>query len=128
MTIIKLILHKYKRFMFINNITTLVYTPETNTQIILGSNGCGKSSLLSMLNPLPADKKDFDTDGIQVNAISRDASTDGGTEEPSFAISFDGGGDIDLSNLKDIVCILPEVSSIDAVEFKRFATCPSVKP
>lgn len=65
MTIIKLILHKYKRFMFINNITTLVYTPETNTQIILGSNGCGKSSLLSMLNPLPADKKDFDTDGYK---------------------------------------------------------------
>ncbi|MCT7521079.1 VCBS domain-containing protein, partial [Aliarcobacter cryaerophilus] len=40
---------------------------------------------------------------IKASAISRDVSTDGGTEDPSFAISFAGGGDIDLSNLKNIV-------------------------
>jgi hypothetical protein len=46
--------------------------------------------------------KDFDTDGIQVNAISTDTPTDG-SEAVSNAISFAGGGEIDLSNLKDIV-------------------------
>lgn len=46
--------------------------------------------------------KDFDTDGIQANAISTDTPTDG-SEAVSNAISFAGGGDIDLSNLKDIV-------------------------
>ena len=46
--------------------------------------------------------KDFDTDGIQVNAISTDTPTDG-SEAVSNAISFAGGGDIDLSNLENIV-------------------------
>ena len=46
--------------------------------------------------------KDFDTDGIQANAISTDTPTDG-SEAVSNAISFAGGGDIDLSNLENIV-------------------------
>lgn len=63
MKITKLILHKYKR-LFLNNITTLVYTPESPIQLILGSNGSGKSSLLSVLNPLPIDiKKKFNEGG-----------------------------------------------------------------
>lgn len=65
MIIKKLILHGYKR-LFLNNIDHIEYTPESNIQIILGTNGSGKSSILSMLNPLPADlKKDFKEDGYK---------------------------------------------------------------
>lgn len=65
MIITKLILHKYNR-LFLNNITTLTYTPESPTQILLGENGSGKSSLLSQLSPLPADlKKDFGENGYK---------------------------------------------------------------
>ena len=72
MKITKLILHKYKR-LFLNNITTLVYTPESAIQLILGSNGSGKSSLLSVLNPLPIDiKKRFNDGGYAEIHIDKD--------------------------------------------------------
>jgi len=65
MKIIKLILHGYKR-LFLNNLDHIEYTPESNIQLILGSNGSGKSCLLSMLNPNPADiKRDFREDGYK---------------------------------------------------------------
>lgn len=56
MIVKKLILHRYKRF-FLNKIDTLEYTPNKPMQIILGTNGCGKSQLLRQLNPLPANLK-----------------------------------------------------------------------
>ena len=59
MRIIKLVLHKYDRFV-LNNITTLTYTPKSKIQIIAGTNGSGKSSLLYELSPLPGNiKKDY---------------------------------------------------------------------
>ena len=58
-------LYKYKRF-FLNNITEIIYTPEEHIQIILGSNGSGKSSLLKELNPLPADlTRDYNEGGYK---------------------------------------------------------------
>ncbi len=75
MKITKLILHKYKR-LFLNNITTLVYTPDSDIQLILGSNGSGKSSLLSVLNPLPIDiKKRFNEGGYAEITIVKDNKT-----------------------------------------------------
>jgi len=56
MKITKLILHKYRRFM-LNNITTIEYTPDAKIQLIAGTNGSGKSSLLAELSPLPANIK-----------------------------------------------------------------------
>lgn len=41
-------------------------TPTERLQIILGTNGSGKSSLLSELNPHPADKSDYSADGSKV--------------------------------------------------------------
>jgi len=65
MTITKLILSGYKR-LFLNTIEVLEFTPVNIVNIILGANGSGKSSLLYMLNPLPADlKKDFKEDGYK---------------------------------------------------------------
>ena len=43
-------------------------------QQILGSNGSGKSSILSQLNPLPADHKDFEKDGFKKIWISHRGS------------------------------------------------------
>jgi len=72
MKITKLILHKYKR-LFLNDITTLEYTPESAIQLILGSNGSGKSSLLAVLNPLPLDiKNKFNEGGYGEIHITKD--------------------------------------------------------
>lgn len=38
----------------LNNIEHLIYTPESIYQLILGTNGSGKSSILAELSPLPA--------------------------------------------------------------------------
>ena len=55
MRIIELELHKYIRLAF-SAVETIVYRPELDSQIIIGSNGSGKSSLMSELNPLPVPK------------------------------------------------------------------------
>lgn len=75
MVIKKLILHNYKRF-FLNNISTLEYTPESNIQVILGSNGSGKSSLFKELSPLPAEiKKNYNEGGYKEIHIEHHNST-----------------------------------------------------
>lgn len=58
MYIKELILHKSKRLGF-NGIDTMTYTPTKIHQIILGSNGSGKSSLMAELSPLPASGNDY---------------------------------------------------------------------
>jgi len=68
MIIEKVILHKYKRFKLLG-VNTVVYTPGMSN-IILGTNGSGKSSLVSRLTPIPANKKDFDKGGYQHTTIS----------------------------------------------------------
>jgi len=65
MQIVKLVLHNYKR-LFLNGITHVVYEPNSKTQIILGQNGSGKSSLLEQLTPISANiKKDFNDGGYR---------------------------------------------------------------
>lgn len=55
MRIIELELHKYIRLAF-SAVETIIYRPELDSQIIIGSNGSGKSSLMAELNPLPVAK------------------------------------------------------------------------
>lgn len=65
MIIKKLILKGYKR-LFLNNIQYLEYTPEKSMQVILGRNMSGKSQTLRQLNPLPANlKQEFYEDGYK---------------------------------------------------------------
>ena len=74
MVIKKLILHKYKRFS-LTNIETLEYTPNSPMQIILGTNGSGKSQLLKQLNPLPPNmKQDFYEDGYKYIEIEHNGN------------------------------------------------------
>ena len=58
MKIVKLILQNYNR-LFLNNIERLEFTPTKKINLIIGTNGSGKSSLLKEASPLPFDKKDF---------------------------------------------------------------------
>lgn len=56
--------------LFLNNINTLVYEPKEPIQLVLGSNGSGKSSLLKVTNILPMDKSIFNDGGYgEVSAI-----------------------------------------------------------
>lgn len=57
MKILSLELYKYDRFS-VKGIEYFKYLPETVIQLILGTNGSGKSSLLRELSPLPANLKD----------------------------------------------------------------------
>lgn len=62
MLIKRLVLKEYKRLM-LNNIKEIEYTPNSPFQLILGTNGSGKSSLLRELSPLPAFSGDYTKDG-----------------------------------------------------------------
>lgn len=65
MIIKKLELYKFKRF-FLSQVDHFVLEPKSNIMIMAWGNGKGKSSLLSVLNPLPAElKRDFKEDGYK---------------------------------------------------------------
>ena len=70
----EIILNGYDRF-FLNNIESITYSPKQKFQLILGSNGSGKSSLLSELNPLPINKADFRENGFKEIIREKDGST-----------------------------------------------------
>lgn len=54
------------RRLSLRNIHTFVITPKDIIQIILGTNGSGKSSVLNELSPMPADKNDFSKTGKKI--------------------------------------------------------------
>ncbi len=64
MVITKLILSKYK-CLSLNAIDYLELTPQHKIQLILGTNGSGKSRCLAQLTPLPASHTDFNKDGYK---------------------------------------------------------------
>lgn len=55
MKILELVLYRCKRLV-LSGIEKIKYTPTAEVQIIIGSNGSGKSSLMDELNPLPPSK------------------------------------------------------------------------
>lgn len=62
MKILKLTLVGYRGFQ-LRQIQEFVFEPHAKTQVILGTNGSGKSSLLGELSPLPAHHTDFKAGG-----------------------------------------------------------------
>ena len=64
MKIQKLILSQYNRFA-LSEIPYICIDFSTPMQLILGTNGSGKSSLLSELTPLPANPQDFEKGGFK---------------------------------------------------------------
>lgn len=65
MLITKLVLHKYKRLM-LNRISHYEITPTTTYQLIIGTNGCGKTSVMRELSPMPAKSSDYHRDGYKI--------------------------------------------------------------
>lgn len=59
----------YKRFS-LNNIRTFTITPKERYQMILGTNGSGKSSLIKELTPLPADSSDYLKSGYKTISVT----------------------------------------------------------
>jgi energy-coupling factor transporter ATP-binding protein EcfA2 len=66
-----LILKGFKRFA-LNQVSYFEIRPKEQVQLILGTNGSGKSSLLQELTPLPANQADYLKDGSkEVHIVSR---------------------------------------------------------
>ena len=69
MKFISLELHGFKRIM-LSGINTFKINPTQDIQLILGTNGSGKSSILDELTPLPSNTNDFIKDGYSIKTIS----------------------------------------------------------
>jgi energy-coupling factor transporter ATP-binding protein EcfA2 len=74
MIILSLELIRYKRFA-LNSIDYFKIIPTELVQLILGTNGCGKSSLIRELTPLPPDSNDFFKDGSKTIALTNHGNT-----------------------------------------------------
>lgn len=64
MEYIKLVLKGYRRLM-LKNIGYFEFNPSDPVQLILGTNGSGKSSIIAELSPLPANAIDYMPDGYK---------------------------------------------------------------
>jgi energy-coupling factor transporter ATP-binding protein EcfA2 len=64
----------YKRFL-LNAIRSFTFTPKEIVQLILGTNGSGKSSLIQELNALPAEASNYSKDGSKEVEIYHNGST-----------------------------------------------------
>lgn len=73
MLIKSLELFGYKRFA-LNMISKLIIKPTEKIQLILGTNGSGKSSLIKELTPLPANAQDYDKKGYKVITIEHNGN------------------------------------------------------
>lgn len=68
MRIKSLILTGYNRFK-LRGVKQVSLTVVENNVLIVGTNGCGKSSLLEELSPLPANHQEFSKDGSKVIVV-----------------------------------------------------------
>lgn len=63
----------YKRTM-LSGVNYIKLTPTEDVQLILGSNGSGKSSLLNEITPLPSNANDYIKEGFSVKTIKHNGS------------------------------------------------------
>jgi ABC-type Mn2+/Zn2+ transport system ATPase subunit len=66
MKIISLTLSGNVKLLALRHISYVAYQPNRDIQLIVGTNGSGKSALLWELSPLPADKNHYTEDGSKV--------------------------------------------------------------
>ena len=112
------IITNYDRF-FLNNIESIEFRPKQKLQLLLGTNGSGKSSLLSELNPLPINKNDFTNGGKEItiekdNNIFKLKST---SNKNSFMLNNtelnDGGTKtVQLNLVKEYFNLTPKYNNI----------------
>lgn len=120
MIIKKLILKGYRR-LFLNNINLLEYQPDKPMQIILGRNMSGKSQTLRQLNPLPANlKQEFYEDGsktIEIEHNNKNYILVSSNGKHSFKLEDEelnpgGTRKVQLELVKDHFNITPDVIEI----------------
>jgi energy-coupling factor transporter ATP-binding protein EcfA2 len=73
MKILSIELYLYKR-LFLNQTEFFRLTATESIQLILGTNGSGKSSILQELTPLPANHQDFLSDGYKTITIEHNGN------------------------------------------------------
>lgn len=73
MKMLELVLVGYKRLM-LNNIKSITYTPTSLYQLILGTNGSGKSSILYEASALPANPSDYTKNGSKLGRWEHNGS------------------------------------------------------
>lgn len=102
MRILELILHRSKRIGF-SGLETIKYTPTADIQIIIGTNGSGKSSLMDELHPLPPNSEDMLAGGYKQIRIEHNAiiyllkSVYNGKHHKHSFIQLGDSGDIELN-------------------------------
>ena len=137
MRILSLTLYRYARFE-LTNIEKITYTPSEIVQIILGTNGCGKSSLLSQLTPLPANiKRDYKEGGYKKITISNNGNmyvlTSGvnNTSKHSFEcngklLNDAGTTKVQLMLVEEHFGITPQIHAI-MLGTNKFTTMPTAE-
>lgn len=132
-------LHGYDRFA-LNHYPSFIYTPQQKIQLLLGSNGCGKSSLMQELSPLPAEKSDFKAGGSKVVNIEHNGklytltSSFGTTgkhscivhEEEPVELNQGGTAQVQKSLVAQIFGITPEIHDV-MTGMERFTTMSVAK-
>lgn len=64
----------FKRFM-LNNINHFLYKPSSPIQLIIGTNGSGKTSLINEISPLPGSSDAFEKEGSKRVLFTHNGST-----------------------------------------------------
>lgn len=95
----------FERFA-VNNIARFVYEPTEPVQLILGTNGCGKSSLIKELSPMPADQDAFSKDGSKVIKIAKNGKiytlTTVFTPSTRHSFKIDGGEELNKGGTQTV--------------------------
>ena len=130
MKILSLELYGYKHIRRLTNIQRIKIDFTEKIQLVLGSNGSGKSSMMRELSPLPASPADYSKDGYKIITLLKDnkkytlKSEFGGKPRHSFIVdgvnlnAGDGTAQIQKELVKSYFGITPEIHSLMLGETK----------
>lgn len=141
MRLIELELYKHSLLLF-SAIAKITYTPKNDTQVIIGSNGSGKSSLMAEISPLPTEKRFMLDDGYKKYHCEHKGkyytllATYGKHRKCSFIEHCPDKGDIELNDGGTTVAqkiLIEKVFGLDVNLLKiwlgktRFTSMPALK-
>lgn len=130
MKILSIEMFGYKHIRRLTNIQRIKVDFTEKIQLVLGSNGSGKSSMLRELSPLPASPADYSKDGYKIIILLKDnkkyilKSEFGGKPRHSFIVdgvnlnAGDGTAQIQKDLVKRHFGITPEIHSLMLGETK----------
>lgn len=140
MKILSIKLSGYDRFS-LNHYPVFTYSPVQRIQLIVGTNGSGKSSLLEEASPLPSDKSNYKPGGSKIIKIEHNGSMytltssfKQSTPKHSFIVHGDideelnqgGTASVQRDLVEKIFSITPEIHSV-MIGRERFTTMSVAK-